>query len=133
MPVQLSTHTAAPQAQFDLDATSKSNNDDMKKDLVVESNVSKLPSTVSLSVISDTDSTPSAFGSSASSTSSNSNDSTFSSSKLDEIVHKISESEHRQLEEKGLLEPEPLLVENKRRFVLFPIEHNDVSKISVSF
>ena len=37
-------------------------------------------------------------------------------------------SEHRMKEMNGELEPEPLLVEDKNRFVLFPIKHKDVSK-----
>ena len=37
-------------------------------------------------------------------------------------------SEHRMKEMNGELEPEPLLVEDKNRFVLFPIKHHDVSK-----
>ena len=37
-------------------------------------------------------------------------------------------SEHRLKEMNGELEPEPLLAEDKNRFVLFPIKHNDVSK-----
>ena len=36
-------------------------------------------------------------------------------------------TEFRKLEMQGLLEPEPLLKEDKSRFVLFPIQHSDVS------
>ena len=36
-------------------------------------------------------------------------------------------TEVRKLEMQGLLEPEPLLKEDKSRFVLFPIQHSDVS------
>jgi hypothetical protein len=35
-------------------------------------------------------------------------------------------SEHRLKEKNGELLPEPLLVEDKQRFVLFPIKHHDV-------
>jgi len=36
-------------------------------------------------------------------------------------------TEFRQLEKTGQLEVEPLLKEDKSRFVLFPIQHKDVS------
>lgn len=36
-------------------------------------------------------------------------------------------TEFRQLEKAGKLEVEPLLKEDKSRFVLFPIQHKDVS------
>ena len=39
-------------------------------------------------------------------------------------------TEFRKQELEGLLEPEPLLREDKSRFVLFPIQHSDVSTIS---
>lgn len=39
---------------------------------------------------------------------------------------KIVESEFKKLEKEGKLEPEPILVENKNRFVLFPIKHQQV-------
>ena len=38
-------------------------------------------------------------------------------------------SEHRKLELAGKLAPEPLLIEDKNRFVLFPIKHTDVSSL----
>ena len=40
------------------------------------------------------------------------------------LTHK---TEHKLREERGELAPEPLLVENPHRFVLFPIQDNDVS------
>jgi len=49
-----------------------------------------------------------------------------SSGKLEEIVKGITESDHRKLEKEGKLELEPLLMDTKKRFVLFPIEHDDV-------
>jgi hypothetical protein len=42
-------------------------------------------------------------------------------------MKKITKTEHRLLEESGDHYPEPLLMENPGRFVLFPIEDNDVS------
>ena len=39
-------------------------------------------------------------------------------------------TEFRKQELEGLHEPEPLLREDKSRFVLFPIQHNDVSAIN---
>ena len=36
-------------------------------------------------------------------------------------------SEFKKLESSGKLRPEPLLIEDKSRFVLFPIKHTDVS------
>ena len=36
-------------------------------------------------------------------------------------------SEFKVKEMKGLLKPEPLLISDKTRFVLFPIKHNDVN------
>lgn len=39
----------------------------------------------------------------------------------------ILKTAHKLLEEKGFDQPEPLLVENPRRFVLFPIQDNEVS------
>lgn len=42
-------------------------------------------------------------------------------------------SEFRKLEMAGLLAPEPLLIADKARFVLFPIKHNDVSDTSAFF
>ena len=37
-------------------------------------------------------------------------------------------SEFKQMELRGELKPEPLLMEDKQRFVLFPIKHTDVSR-----
>lgn len=42
-------------------------------------------------------------------------------------IKKIFKSEHKRAEEAGEHLPEPLLVENPCRFVLFPIQDNDVS------
>jgi ribonucleoside-diphosphate reductase subunit M2 len=36
-------------------------------------------------------------------------------------------TDHKLKEERGELAPEPLLVENPHRFVIFPINDNDVS------
>ena len=46
----------------------------------------------------------------------------------DEIaaINKTFISEFKQLEMSGKLLPEPLLIADKSRFVLFPIKHNDV-------
>lgn len=44
---------------------------------------------------------------------------------LDEIEVQV--TDFRKLERAGQLEMEPLLKEDKSRFVLFPIQHNDVS------
>ena len=41
-------------------------------------------------------------------------------------------SEHRLKEKNGELLPEPLLIEDKQRFVLFPIKHQDVGIACVS-
>jgi hypothetical protein len=41
-------------------------------------------------------------------------------------------TEFKQKELRGELLPEPLLVEDKTRFVLFPIKHNDVSPFTAS-
>ena len=38
-------------------------------------------------------------------------------------------SSWKQLEVAGELEPEPLLIANPGRFVIFPIQHNDVSAL----
>lgn len=45
-------------------------------------------------------------------------------------VKKITKTDHRLLEESGDHYPEPLLIENPGRFVLFPIEDNDVSTLT---
>ena len=39
----------------------------------------------------------------------------------------IQKTDHKLKEERGELAPEPLLVENPHRFVIFPIKDNDVS------
>lgn len=44
-----------------------------------------------------------------------------------EITHTAVVSEFRKKELAGELQPEPLLVENKHRYVLFPIQYDDVS------
>ena len=36
-------------------------------------------------------------------------------------------TDFRRKENEGLMEPEPLLIADKSRFVLFPIKHTDVS------
>jgi hypothetical protein len=36
-------------------------------------------------------------------------------------------TEHRRKEASGEMEPEPMLIAEKSRFVLFPIKHTDVS------
>ena len=40
----------------------------------------------------------------------------------------VAKTEHKLMEEKGLLDDEPLLKENPHRFVIFPIQDNDVSR-----
>jgi hypothetical protein len=45
-----------------------------------------------------------------------------------EETFKIVKSDHKRAEEAGFHKPEPLLVENPNRFVLFPIQDNDVSE-----
>jgi hypothetical protein len=45
---------------------------------------------------------------------------------LDETVTKIVKTAHKIAEESGMHAPEPLLTENPHRFVLFPIQDNDV-------
>lgn len=37
-------------------------------------------------------------------------------------------SDFKRKEDAGLLRPEPLLVENPHRYVIFPIQHQDVSR-----
>jgi len=49
-----------------------------------------------------------------------------SSEDRDMVVKKIVMSEHKRDELAGKHAPEPLLTENPYRFVLFPIQHNDV-------
>jgi hypothetical protein len=50
----------------------------------------------------------------------------FQSMTFDDI-EKENMSEFKMMEKKGQLKPEPLLIEDKSRFVLFPIKHTDVS------
>ena len=45
------------------------------------------------------------------------------------LLDQPTESEFKKMEDSGLLQPEPLLLEDKSRFVLFPIKHPDVSII----
>lgn len=63
---------------------------------------------------------------SVSSGSSISSDSDDSSS----FTKKLLKSDHKLAEEAGQFLPEPLLLENPNRFVLFPIQDNDVSAYS---
>lgn len=44
-----------------------------------------------------------------------------------ELISKNLVSESKKKELRGELKPEPLLLEDKSRFVLFPIKHADVS------
>lgn len=46
---------------------------------------------------------------------------------LEQKISKVTITEHRRLELEGKLKPEPLLVENPGRFVLFPIQNHEVS------
>jgi hypothetical protein len=46
------------------------------------------------------------------------------------LVKMPTKSDHKLLEEQGMFEDEPLLKENPHRFVIFPIQDNDVSTIS---
>mmetsp|Transcript_32709 Transcript_32709/g.50048 ORF Transcript_32709/g.50048 Transcript_32709/m.50048 type:complete len:395 (-) Transcript_32709:153-1337(-) len=39
---------------------------------------------------------------------------------------RITKTEHKLAEDQGVLKPEPLLTENPRRFVLFPIQDNEI-------
>lgn len=50
----------------------------------------------------------------------------------DDFVKKIVQTEHRLAELEGRHLPEPLLMENPGRFVLFPIQDNDVSLESLN-
>ena len=45
----------------------------------------------------------------------------------DEAIQNIGKTDHKILEERGFPEEEPLLKENPQRFVLFPIQDNEVS------
>lgn len=56
----------------------------------------------------------------------------YSNSEIDEfdastVIKCIGKSDHKIEEENGLHAEEPLLKENPQRFVLFPIEDNEVS------
>ena len=42
---------------------------------------------------------------------------------------RVEVSEMRKKEAEGTLKPEPLLIENPGRFVLFPIQDNEVSNL----
>jgi hypothetical protein len=44
-------------------------------------------------------------------------------------VRRIIKTDHKLAEEAGTLAPEPLLTENPRRFVLFPIQDSEVRKL----
>ena len=46
---------------------------------------------------------------------------------IDDMNNAMMVSEFKRMEANGELKPEPLLMEDKSRFVLFPIKHNDVS------
>lgn len=48
---------------------------------------------------------------------------------LDQVDNELM-SEYRRRELDGEMLPEPLLVEDKSRFVLFPIKHPDVSSLN---
>lgn len=77
---------------------------------------------------------PSAIVSPTRSTDSSSVSSTSSSVSIDEVEDisssigkQILQSDHKKQELAGQFEPEPLLMENPNRFVLFPIQDNEVS------
>ena len=59
-------------------------------------------------------------------------DDSFSDS-FGEIGNKIVMSEHKRAEMEGRFKEEPLLKDNPARFVLFPIQDNDVSIIQNSY
>ncbi len=53
---------------------------------------------------------------------------------LREVTLQMSVSEFRRKEKEGYMKPEPLLIPDKSRFVLFPIKHTDVRPIvSITF
>jgi hypothetical protein len=57
------------------------------------------------------------------------------SDELEALDHQLEErfvSEHKKLEMSGALQPEPLLIEDKSRFVLFPIKQPDVRRCESS-
>ena len=45
------------------------------------------------------------------------------------IIQLVKKTDHKLLEEQGHFDDEPLLKENPQRFVIFPIQDNDVSKV----
>jgi hypothetical protein len=45
------------------------------------------------------------------------------------VVQVFKKTDHKLLEEEGKFDDEPLLKENPQRFVIFPIQDNDVSKV----
>ena len=53
-------------------------------------------------------------------------DTASASSNEDEEILGITKTAHKQAEESGVLAPEPLLTENPKRFVLFPIQDDEV-------
>ena len=57
----------------------------------------------------------------------------FESSHLEETSSEPVMSEHKRKEMNGELLPEPLLMEDKTRFVLFPIKQPDVSEIRLQY
>lgn len=117
MPAQLSSQPTQ---------TNLFSSDDGNVNCLIQS-PTKLPSTVDLRPVSpDSDYTTSSTESDTSDDESSSKSSSSSTRKLEDIVKKITQSEHRTLEKNGKLKPEPMLIENPRRFVLFPIEHDDV-------
>ena len=51
-----------------------------------------------------------------------------SQASAEEVAPVLEKTEHKIKEEQGLLEDEPLLKSNPHRFVIFPIQDNDVSR-----
>ena len=47
-------------------------------------------------------------------------------------VRKMNPSEFKLRESRGELLPEPILIPNKQRFVLLPIQHSDVGRLFLS-
>ena len=126
MPAQLST--TATQENF-LFNEGKALTTVVQTPTKLASTVDILPNVVSPDFDSDVSSPTSMSGSN--STSDDSMDRSQSSDDL--ISSKVTLSDHRILERDGKLEPEPMLIENKRRFVLFPIVHDDVSRLQLLF
>ena len=58
---------------------------------------------------------------------------TVSASSEDEEIVGITQTAHKRAEESGRLAPEPLLTENPKRFVLFPIQDDEVRTICYCF